>query len=422
MRIASATLLLPLQVYGFHLFGAANQLGSLLKGFSSEEPCLIKLGPDQYELVTEEQKFKYRRENIKFIDVTSHVSIEEAVSQGMIVGPVQESMLQQLLTIGSKQLKSIEKPAKYQYPSEAQQEKLVSPLFPDISIDSMRENLGNFTSFFNRFFKSETGLESAIWLQGTINDIVSPVAVEKGVTVTPFHHDKWDQFSIIVSIPGKNKSKSGKGNIVVIGSHQDSVNLLFPNLMRAPGADDDGSGTVTCLEALRLIIGQYNSGDFVPENTLEFHFYSAEEGGLLGSIDVFTSYKNAGEKVVAMLQQDMTGYTARVADNGVEPHMGLIVDYTSPELNNFVKLMIDTYCDIPYHETNCGYACSDHASASENGYPSSFVIESEMKLSNNYIHSILDTIDRIDWEHVKEHVKLTVGFAVELSSTKITDA
>ncbi|KAG2731772.1 hypothetical protein G9P44_005359 [Scheffersomyces stipitis] len=122
--------------------------------------------------------------------------------------------------------------------------------------------------------------------------------------------------------------------------------------------------------------------------------------------------------VVGMLQQDMTGYSAGSVDAGVEPHIGLITDYTSVALNDFLKVLVDTYNDIPYHESSCGYACSDHASAIENGYPASFLIESEMKYTSKYIHSVLDTVDRIDWDHVTEHVKLTIAYAYELSLAK----
>lgn len=188
--------------------------------------------------------------------------------------------------------------------------------------------------------------------------------------------------------------------------------------MRAPGADDDGLGTVTTLEALRLVSGALADGSFLPYNTLEFHYYSAEEGGLLGSIDVFSKYFAENATVVGMLQQDMTGYTAGTTDAGVEPHFGLISDYTSVDLNDFIKVIVESYCAIPFHETECGYACSDHASALENGYPASFLIESEFKYTAKQIHLTLDTMDRLDFDHIKEHVKLTVGYAVELALAK----
>jgi bacterial leucyl aminopeptidase len=47
---------------------------------------------------------------------------------------------------------------------------------------------------------------------------------------------------------------------------------------------------------------------FTPTNPVEFHWYSAEEVGLLGSQDIAVSYKKAGKKVKAFLQLDMTAY------------------------------------------------------------------------------------------------------------------
>lgn len=388
----------------------------------SSDSCLIKLGPNEYKVIQESEKLQLKREGVNFIDVTSQISINEAISKGYIspLGRTQ-SLYDQITLFGAKQLDKVDTPVHvYDYPKKAAYQKSIVPIFDNIDVASIQENLSNFTSFYTRYYKSQSGYELAIWLKAKINEILTPAAEKNGVTVSTVDHKKWDQFSIIVTIPGSSyKSATDKGDIVVIGSHQDSTNLVLPNLMRAPGADDDGSGTVTCLEALRLIMQQYNAGDFKSKNTLEFHFYSAEEGGLLGSIDVFTQYKQAEAKIIGMLQQDMTGFTAKSEDEGVEPHMGLITDYTTPNLNNFVKLMIDTYCDIPYHETSCGYACSDHSSAVENGYPASFVIESEFSLINGYIHSVLDTVDRIDWDHLVEHVKLTIGFAYELSNSNV---
>lgn len=43
-------------------------------------------------------------------------------------------------------------------------------------------------------------------------------------------------------------------------------------------------------------------------------------------------------------------------------------------LTEFNKKLVETYLDIPWVGTKCGYACSDHASFSKAGYPSSFTI------------------------------------------------
>ena len=105
---------------------------------------------------------------------------------------------------------------------------------------------------------------------------------------------------------GQFSSRATMSSNVVIGAHQDSINLFLPSILSAPGADDDGSGTVTILEALRVLL---TSDDFArgnAENTVEFHWYSAEEGGLLGSQAIFSEYAKTGRDVRAMLQQDMT--------------------------------------------------------------------------------------------------------------------
>ena len=42
--------------------------------------------------------------------------------------------------------------------------------------------------------------------------------------------------------------------MVIIGAHQDSINSQNPSGGRSPGADDDGSGSITLLEAFRVLI------------------------------------------------------------------------------------------------------------------------------------------------------------------------
>jgi len=76
---------------------------------------------------------------------------------------------------------------------------------------------------------------------------------------------------------------------------QDSTNSL--PFLPAPGADDDASGTVTLISTLTQLL----SHKFSPvTNPVEFHFYSAEEGGLLGSGEVAREYREAGKKVRGM--------------------------------------------------------------------------------------------------------------------------
>lgn len=175
--------------------------------------------------------------------------------------------------------------------------------------------------------------------------------------------------------------------------------------------DDNGSGSVTILESMRVFLQdpRVRAGELT--NTLEFHWYSAEEAGLLGSQQIFTEYATDRRQVVAMLQQDMTGYAGR---DGRE-RFGLITDYVDADLNNFLRLVIGNYTDIQYEESTCGYACSDHASAFRSNYPSAFVFETAFGNHNPYIHTPNDTVAHVSYDHMIQHAKMITGYLYELA-------
>lgn len=303
--------------------------------------------------------------------------------------------------------------AAIKYPETTAHNDTVKSLAKDLKRKNMRRHLETFTAFHTRYYKSHYGVESATWLYGQVNDTVTASGADKyGATVSMFPHP-WGQFSIIARVPGKSNKT------VVIGAHQDSINLFLPSILAAPGADDDGSGTVTILEAFRVLLSSSDIVEGKAENTIEFHWYSAEEGGLLGSQAIFSSYATAQRDVKAMLQQDMTGYVAKTLEAGEKESVGIITDFVDVDLTNFIKKVVTTYCDIPYTLTKCGYACSDHASASKYGYPSAFVIESDFKYSDNKIHTTEDKIEFLSFTHMLQHAKMTLGFAYELAMAKL---
>lgn len=105
----------------------------------------------------------------------------------------------------------------------------------------------------------------------------------------------------ILRIPrAVTKLSPAADKLVIVGAHQDSTNLL--PFLPAPGADDDGSGTTTSLEALTILL---KSGFRPTHSSVEFHWYSAEEGGMLGSQAVASQYQKEDKSVRAMLQMDM---------------------------------------------------------------------------------------------------------------------
>ncbi|KAJ3803080.1 peptidase [Lentinula aff. detonsa] len=334
----------------------------------------------------------------------------EWVTEGRKAGP---TLLIELKALGLKFFditdnqdlgNGIQSPArvKSSFPPPNATEKVI-PILKTLSTQGPKENLEKFTSFRTRYYRSDTGRASQKWLLSRISEITAKTAsasLQKLITFREFKHS-WGQNSVIVRIQGSSTTDDG---IVIVGAHQDSTNL-WPFLP----APDDGSGSVTILESYRALL----AADYRPVRTIEFHWYSAEEGGLLGSQAVAQDYAANSVNVIAMSQFDMTAWVKR----GTREEAGIIIDYVDPDLTNFNMQLVDLYMDIPFVQTQCGYACSDHASWRKAGYPSTFTIESSFENSNKNIHSVNDRIDvseEFSFEHMLEFSKLAVAFAVEL--------
>lgn len=222
----------------------------------------------------------------------------------------------------------------HSFPSNVTLQKELAPLLKKLDKQNMQKDLEKFTSFHTRYYKSDYGRQSSEWLLEQVQDIIENSGAHKnGAHAKHFEHP-WGQNSIIATIPGK------KNSTVVVGAHQDSINLFLPSILSAPGADDDGSGTVTILEALRVLLTSKDIVKGEGENTVEFHWYSAEEGGLLGSQAIFTEYEKTGRDIKAMLQQDMTGFVQGTLDNGKKESVGVITDFVDPGLTEFIKKVI----------------------------------------------------------------------------------
>jgi len=256
------------------------------------------------------------------------------------------------------------------------------------------------SNYQTRYYTTQTGVQSSNWLRTEYSRIAAGIPY---ITINPFEHS-WAQTSVVARIVGTTRSDE----IVIIGGHIDSTAGGGGN-NRAPGADDDASGSATVLEVFRVIV---ESG-FRPDRTLEFHGYSAEEVGLLGSQDIAQDYLSNGYNVVCQLQMDMDGYT----DGSNFETFGVVTDWTDASYTALLRQIITTYIGAgSWTNTQCGYACSDHASWTRAGYPSTFMFESTFANSNPYIHSAQDTIDRLNGDHMENFATVGVAFATEVAS------
>ncbi|KAF4507276.1 hypothetical protein G6O67_005933 [Ophiocordyceps sinensis] len=279
------------------------------------------------------------------------------------------------------------------YPSKAEHRDEAERLVSQVNVSRPQSWLRTLTNFHTRHYRSPSGKQAAVWLFDEAKSVASANPV---INVTQFSHS-WHQPSVIARIPGNSS------NLVIVGAHFDSTGGSVE--ARSPGADDNGSGTVVLLEALRI----FAETAYKPENTLEFHFYAAEEAGLRGSMDIFSEYKSEGKRVLAMLNQDMTGYST-------SNRSSVITDYVDATLAEYVRTIATAYLDMPPTSTRCGYGCSDHYSALRNGFPSAILASDEFEKADPNIHSPDDTLDRIQWPTLLRHAKFVVGFLVEASN------
>jgi len=378
LSLACATIATPLSSFSDQV-PLSNRLE--YQGFDLDlnAPRLVQMEGQPPIWITELEKIDAKARGLKFFDIT------ETQDLGSFA-----------------HLRLTRKPS---FPSPNATDK-VKPVLKTLSSEGPKENLHKFTSFRTRYYRSDTGKQSQEWLLAKISEITSQTAsdsLKDLITLTEFQH-YWGQNTIIVRING---SSTTDDSVVIIGAHQDSTNM-WP-FLPAPGADDDGSGSVTILEAYRALI----AADFHPVRAVEFHWYSAEEGGLLGSQAVAKDYEARAVNVLAMTQFDMTAWVKK----GTREEVGVIIDFVDDGLTKFNMQLIDMYLDIPYVETKCGYACSDHASWTKAGYPSAFAIESSFANSNKNIHSVNDRIDISDefsFSHMLEFSKLAVAYLIEL--------
>ncbi len=288
---------------------------------------------------------------------------------------------------------------------EIRYEKETQAVLKTITPQNMWDNLTTLTNFHNRYANSDTGVEAASWIKAKIEAIAKETGHDD-VTVYFVKTAGYKQPSVV--------AKFGKGDEagIVIGGHMDTLQTTWPAkgdskvTPHLPGADDDGSGSVTVMETARAIL----ASGLTFQKPIYFIWYSAEEMGLVGSQNVVADFKKNHIAVETALQMDMTGYA-----NKNDPTLWLMTDFVSPALTSFLEKLIKTYVKQPYNFSKCGYACSDHASWNKGGVAAAFPFESAMNNDDPYIHTENDTMDVLSLDHMTDFAKLGTSYVIELA-------
>ncbi|MGQ0554068.1 MAG: M28 family peptidase [Planctomycetota bacterium] len=190
-----------------------------------------------------------------------------------------------------------------------------------VSQDRLREDLAGLVSFGTRHTRSETesatrGIGAARrWLHARFAEVSAEhgglLEVESQSHLIPAGRrmpEPVELVNVVATLRGTDP-----GRVVVISGHYDSRNSTDENTSGdAPGANDDGSGTVAVLEAARAICAALayagpGGGPLRPRASIRFAAVAGEEQGLYGSKAMAAADRAAGTDVFAMITNDIVG-------------------------------------------------------------------------------------------------------------------
>lgn len=254
----------------------------------------------------------------------------------------------------------------------------VKSMVAQVSADNIRATIKELSDINTRFHSSATGQRVTALIKAKYEAVA---AGRTDVSVELFDHgSRTAQDSVVVRILGKSRPDE----IVVLGSHIDSVNWSEGSSSRSPGADDNASGTSTNFEVFRVLM----ASGIRPERTIEIHGYAAEEIGLVGSQDMAQKYKAAGKNVITMVQHDMNLYKAA----GSPDKIWFVTNNTLDQFNGSLGTLVDRYVGVAWGKKSLSGGDSDHTSWRRQGFVTSFPFEDPAGY-NHQIHTGRDTLE-----------------------------
>ncbi|KAI0946051.1 hypothetical protein AcV7_010132 [Taiwanofungus camphoratus] len=163
---------------------------------------------------------------------------------------------------------------------------------------------------------------------------------------------------------------------ILLSAHYDSRGSFGST--RAPGGDDDGSGTTALLSIARTIA---RKGVAFKKN-VQLCAFAGEEQGLYGSKYYAREMREKDANLTLMIQADMLAYHAA----GEPPQLGLPDLIGTAEVTQLVANLSAIYSP----ELTVGFTpacCSDHQSFHEQGFPASQVFERAGPIADPMYHN-----------------------------------
>ena len=259
----------------------------------------------------------------------------------------------------------------------------------EVNSDSIRATLLHLQNYGTRFLLQENRKEIAEWIAGKfISYGFTDVVLDSFLCYVNwggiFVDTLW-QYNIVATLTGQ----SAPDEIYVVGGHYDAIVLATPD--SAPGADDNGSGTVATMEIARVM----KQKDYQPESTIKFCLFAAEELGLFGSRYQAQKAYETGEDIRFMLNMDM------ISNNPDSLNRVMIFRYQYAEWASILAAsVIEQYTSLePYFSGQWNSAGSDSRGYWEWGFPPTYL--EEYNFSPNW-HKHTDIIENCNIDYCAE--------------------
>jgi len=207
-------------------------------------------------------------------------------------------------------------------------------------------------------------------------------------------------FNTIARIEGTERPNE----YVMLSAHLDSWDS-------GSGATDNGTGTITMLEAMRILKAVYPR----PKRTILVGHWSGEEEGDIGSGAFATDHPEVVKGLQALFNQDNgTGEIDTVQTNGfvdAAPALARWMARMPADLTKNITLMLP---GVAHNEStdSDAFDCRDA--------PAFFLTSADWSYTDYTWHTNRDTYDKVNFDEVKRNATLVAMFAYQASEDPAT--
>jgi hypothetical protein len=274
---------------------------------------------------------------------------------------------------------------------------IVANVDESMMVDNIKYLSGVTSDIDTRYSPAADALLAQDWLRDYFEGLGYQVTIQDWGT--------WSGYACCDNVIARKEGTKFQAELYVICGHYDSISNDPWN--NAPGADDNGTGAVSVMEAARLL-QQYPT-----DYTIEFICFSGEEEGLYGS----SYYCNhpGGRLWQGAINLDMVGYAP---DPNHEVYVGT-TDYPST-FAEFVAQTGELHNPGRTFE-RFGYSggASDNYPFYLHGVPECLIIEGTPAMIwggyNPYYHRTTDTWDHINPTYLRDCARTGIAALAELA-------